>query len=109
VRLIFLNYLYPTKSRVCLQPPLEDAQLVIARPAATNSTRINTFAFIFVVFKIKNKHCWVGSEQQIRPVQRNYGVLKRKKNGDLKRIAERYGQRNNNIFIDASTLPKILE
>jgi len=56
---IFFDYLYPTKSRVCLQPPFEDAQLVIARPAATNSTRINTFAFIFVVFKSERINCLV--------------------------------------------------
>lgn len=44
-----VNYLcpYPTYPSVALQPLLELVQEVIAKPAATSSTRINTLAFIF--------------------------------------------------------------
>jgi hypothetical protein len=49
----YLLWPYPEKPAVALQPLLELVQEVIDRPAAINSTRMNTLAFIFVVFKVK--------------------------------------------------------
>jgi hypothetical protein len=49
------------KREDALQPFLEDldeAQDVAAIPATISSTRINTFVFIFVVFKVKQYKQW---------------------------------------------------